>query len=339
MSEYWAREGEPLVADAPATSVQDAPPPGVAATNGPLSRHIRLYLTHLRVERGLSENTLAAYARDLRRYDAFLAARGVDDVAALTWQDIEACVQACRLGSDGGRPLASSSAARFVASVRGLHRYLASEGDAPRDVSADVSRPVVPKSLPKALEIDAVEALLATAAAQPGAAGMRNSALLEFLYATGARISEAVGLDVDDVSLTEPASVLLRGKGRKERVVPVGSHAVAALRHYLTVGRPELAAKGQGGPALFLNARGQRLSRQSAWAVLNGAATQAGLGEHVSPHVLRHSFATHILAAGADVRVVQELLGHASVTTTQIYTRVTAQTLREVYATSHPRAR
>lgn len=306
---------------------------------GPLSGQIPLYLAHLRVERGLAANTLESYRRDLLRYDAFLAGRQVADAAALTEQDIEACVQAARLGQDGGRPLAPSSAARLVASVRGLHRFLLEEGVVARDVSAQVARPAVPKALPKALDLPDVEAILAAAASKPGPAGARNTALLEFLYATGARISEAVGLDVDDVSLTEPASALLRGKGSKERVVPVGSHAVAALRNYIAVARPQLVARADGTPALFVNARGQRLSRQSAWAVLQEAAAAADIKEHISPHVLRHSFATHILNAGADVRVVQELLGHASVTTTQIYTRVTAQALREVYATSHPRAR
>lgn len=326
-------EGRQVVA-----ATTQAPPHGQALP-GPLSAQIPLYLAHLRVERGLAENTLASYRRDLQRYNAFLAGREVADAAALTEQDIEACVQACRLGQDGGTPLAASSAARLVASVRGLHRFLLEEGVVARDVSADVARPAVPKALPKALDLPTVEAILAAAARKPGPAGARNAALLEFLYATGARISEAVGMDVDDVCLSEPASALLRGKGRKERVVPVGSHAVAALRGYIAVARPELVARGEGTPALFVNARGQRLSRQSAWAVLQEAAAAADVQEHISPHVLRHSFATHILNAGADVRVVQELLGHASVTTTQIYTRVTAQALREVYATSHPRAR
>jgi integrase/recombinase XerD len=173
-------------------------------------------------------------------------------------------------------------------------------------------------------------------------AGQRDRALLEFLYSTGARISEAVGLDVDDVSVDEalsgPAVVRLFGKGSKERLVPLGSYAAKAIDSYLVRGRPTLSGKGRGGPALFLNMRGGRLSRQSAWTILKTAAEKAEVKREVSPHTLRHSFATHLLEGGADVRVVQELLGHASVTTTQVYTLVTAETLREVYAASHPRA-
>ncbi len=201
-----------------------------------------------------------------------------------------------------------------------------------------VRPPAPPRRLPKALAVDEVLALLEAAGIDAGPRGVRDRALLEVLYGTGARISEAVGLAVDDLDLTA-ATVLLRGKGGKHRIVPLGSYAAQAVEAYLVRGRPALLAAGHGSPALFFNRRGGRLSRQSAWTVLRTAAERAGLTAQVSPHTLRHSFATHLLDGGADVRVVQELLGHASVTTTQIYTMVTVERLREVYATAHPRAR
>lgn len=201
--------------------------------------------------------------------------------------------------------------------------------------------PSRPKRLPKAISTHDVELLLEAAGAGEGPGPLRDRALLELLYSTGARISEAVNLDVDDLDLTRgTASVRLFGKGSKERVVPVGTYAVDAVEAYLVLARPALVSTGRGTPAIFLNTRGNRLSRQSAWAVLRTSAERAKLpgAAHVSPHTLRHSFATHLLSGGADVRVVQELLGHASVTTTQIYTMVTADALREVYIQSHPRA-
>lgn len=298
------------------------------------------YLAHLAIERGLSEHTVAAYRRDLTRYAAYLTASGVGDLDAVGEGHVGSYVEALRTGSDGGRPLSAASAGRAVVAVHGWHRFAVREGQASADPAAAVRPPPAPKRLPKAISTDDVERLLAAASAGDGPVGLRDHALLELLYGTGCRISEAVGLDVDDVELRGEAgaSVRLFGKGRKERVVPMGRYAVEAIEAYLVRARPALAAGGRGGPALFLNTRGQRLSRQSAWAVLQAAAGRAGLAEHVSPHTMRHSFATHLLAGGADVRVVQELLGHASVTTTQIYTLVTPQTLREVYASSHPRA-
>ena len=206
------------------------------------------------------------------------------------------------------------------------------------DPAADVRPPTPPRRLPKALSIDQVEALLAATGEGRTAKELRDRALLELLYGTGARISEAVGLDVDDHD-RDAATLRLRGKGGKERIVPVGRYATAAADAYLVRGRPDFAGRGSGSPALFLNSRGGRLSRQSAWTVLRSAAERAKISGEVSPHTLRHSFATHLLDGGADVRVVQELLGHASVTTTQIYTLVTVDSLREVYAASHPRAR
>jgi integrase/recombinase XerD len=226
-----------------------------------------------------------------------------------------------------------------VVAVRGWHRFCVREGLASTDAAAQVRPPTPPRRLPKAISVDEVERLLDAAGADSTPLALRDRSLLELLYGTGARISEAVGLDVDDVDLDDGVA-RLRGKGGKQRVVPLGSYAAAAVSAYLVRARPVLAAGGfrTSTPALFLNARGGRLSRQSAWAVLRSAASRAGLTVEVSPHTLRHSFATHLLDGGADVRVVQELLGHASVTTTQIYTLVTVDRLREVYAAAHPRA-
>jgi len=302
-----------------------------------VERVVAEYLSHLGVERGLAENTLASYRRDLRRYAAFLTGRGITDPAAVTAADVMAFAAALRTGDEDHPPLGTSSVARTVVAVRGFHRFLLREQLVANDVTAAVRPPRPASRLPKALPLEDVEALLA-AAGEPGTAlAMRDRALLEVLYGTGARISEAVGLDVDDVDL-ETSSVLLTGKGSKQRIVPLGSFARDAIETYLTKARPTLTAATGSGPALFLNARGGRLSRQSAWTVLTKAAHRAGITVDVSPHTLRHSFATHLLDGGADVRVVQELLGHASVTTTQIYTLVTIDRLRETYAASHPRA-
>ena len=296
-----------------------------------------MYLQHLAVERGLARNSLAAYRRDLRRYAEVLLAAGVRELAEVTSSDVAAFVAALRLGDSEHGAAKASSAARALVAVRGLHRFAVAEGLAPVDPAAELRPPVLPRTLPKALSVDDVEALLHAAGFDGTPLAVRDRALLEVLYGSGARISEAVGLDVDDLDL-DSGSVRLFGKGSKERVVPLGSFAVAALEAYLVRTRPSLAGAGGGGPAIFLNARGGRLSRQSAWTVLRAAAVKAGLSSAVSPHTLRHSFATHLLDGGADVRVVQELLGHASVTTTQIYTLVTIDRLREVYAASHPRA-
>ncbi len=299
------------------------------------------YLGHLAVERGLSANTLAAYRRDLERYVDHLVTLGRGDLAEVTEQDVAGYVTTIRTGTDGRAALSASSAARAVVAVRGWHKFCTLEGLTALDPASAVRPPQQPQRLPKAISTHDVERLLEASSLGDGPVPLRDRALLELVYSTGARISEAVGLDVDDLDLTPGRSaVRLFGKGNKERVVPVGTYAVDAVEAYVVRARPSLASSGRGGPALFLNLRGARLSRQSAWAVLRLAAERAGLDQaHVSPHTLRHSFATHLLAGGADVRVVQELLGHASVTTTQIYTRVTPDTLREVYATSHPRAR
>ncbi|WP_130416765.1 site-specific tyrosine recombinase XerD [Xylanimonas ulmi] len=304
------------------------------------------YVAHLRVERGLSANTTAAYRRDLARYVRHLEQRGRSTLGAVREDDVALFVTGLREGSDGGAPLSASSTARALAAVRGWHRFALAEGMTTQDPAAEVRAPTQLRRLPHALSVDAVTRLLDAAGLGQGPIPLRDRALLELLYSTGGRISEVVGLDVDALGWldVEPgrdpgaaAVVRLRGKGDKERVVPVGSYARAALDAYLVGARPALAAAGTGTPALFLNTRGRPLSRQSAWAALQAASERAGL-ERVSPHTLRHSFATHLLQGGADVRVVQELLGHASVTTTQIYTMVTPDTLREVYAATHPRA-
>ncbi len=299
----------------------------------PISAVLRTYLDHLAVERGTAPNTLDAYTRDLSRYLDHLAALGVDEVAAVEERHVSAFLAVLREGDEEHPPLMASSAARALVAVRGLHRFAVREGVTPHDVARAVKPPAPPRRLPKALPVDDVLRLLDTPIGD-GPGELRDRALLEVLYSTGARISEAVGLDLDDVDSAE-RTVLLDGKGGKQRLVPIGRPALDA---YLVRARPGFAAKGRGAPAVFLNARGGRLSRQSAWTALKASAERAGLVAAVSPHTLRHSFATHLLEGGADVRVVQELLGHASVTTTQIYTLVTVTTLREVYATSHPRA-
>jgi integrase/recombinase XerD len=309
-----------------------------AARRDEPSAVVRDYLDHLAVERGVAANTLAAYGRDLRRYLDHLAAAGVPSLAAVSESTVSGFLAALREGDEEHPPLSASSAARAVVAVRGLHRFAARDGIVAADVARAVRPPAPPRRLPKAISVDDVERLLEAAGFDGTPLALRDRALLEVLYGTGARISEAVGLAVDDLDRGSSA-VVLRGKGGKERLVPVGSYALRAVDDYLVRSRPVLAAAGRGTPRLFLNARGSPLSRQSAWTILRVAAERAGLSAAVSPHTLRHSYATHLLDGGADVRVVQELLGHASVATTQVYTLVTVDRLREVYATAHPRAR
>ena len=303
-----------------------------------MGRAVEAWLTHLDVEKGASRHTLSAYRRDLRRWTDYLATVGVDRPEDVRETHVSEFLARLREGDADHQPLAASSAGRTLVAVRGLHRFLALEGDLDADPARRVSPPTPPSRLPKAIGVSEVERLLEAASVGDTPASLRDRALLEVLYGTGARISEAVGLDVDDV-LGEDGAVRLRGKGGKERIVPLGSYAAEALSAWLVRGRPAFATAGRGTPALFLNTRGARLSRQSAWSALRACAERAHLDGHLSPHTLRHSFATHLLEGGADVRVVQELLGHASVTTTQIYTLVTVQRLREVYADAHPRAR
>jgi integrase/recombinase XerD len=302
-----------------------------------LATDLDRYLRHLAIERGRSPHTIAAYRRDLSRLLDSLRRAGVSDASGVTPGHLTAFARELREGSE---PLAASSVARMLSSVRGFTRFLVDEQRIPLDPAADLVAPKLPDRLPKALTIGQVERLLAaTAGDEP--VELRDRALLELLYATGARVSEAVSLNVDDLVGESGTTDLVRlfGKGSKQRIVPVGSYARAALDAYLVRSRPLLSVRGRATPALFLGMRGARLSRQNAWLVIRAAAERAKLDVEVSPHSLRHSFATHLLQGGADVRVVQELLGHASVATTQIYTRVTADALRDMYVTAHPRAR
>ncbi|MDZ7576725.1 MAG: site-specific tyrosine recombinase XerD [Candidatus Nanopelagicales bacterium] len=295
------------------------------------------YLDHLVVEKGISPNTLDAYRRDLGRYTQFCAARSVTSLTDATESLIGDFLGWLRSPGQEGPELSAASAARTMAAVRGLHGFAVREGLLADNSAVSVKPPTLQTRLPHGLAVQQVlDILRAPDPAEP--TGVRDRALLEFLYGSGCRASEAVGLDVDDVDL-EARAVLLRGKGRKERIVPIGTLTVTALESYSIRVRPALAARGKGTAAMFLNSRGGRLSRQTVWTVLKRAAKTAGVDGSVHPHTLRHSFATHLLQGGADVRVVQELLGHASVTTTQIYTMVTVEHLREVYANTHPRGR
>ena len=306
-----------------------------------LERQIDSYLRHLTIERGMAKNTLAAYARDLARYRNYLEELGISRPEEISKQHIAAFGE--QLVSKYG--LKASSVARVLSGVRGMHRFWLMEQVTTGDSASTIKPPSSAKRLPKAIPLADVEQLLAAAGPDPqdesamalNGVAVRDRALLELLYATGARVSEVINLDLDD--LVDPTLVRLFGKGSTERFVPVGSYAQRALANYLVRVRPGLVANGKGTPALFLNQRGGRLSRQSAWQIISDAAERAGLAGHISPHTLRHSFATHLLEGGADVRVVQELLGHSSVATTQIYTLVTVDALREIYSTAHPRAR
>lgn len=306
-----------------------------------LQNEVAAYLNHLTIERGLAENTLAAYRRDLNRYLRYLTQERVTDVKQITGHHVSGFLQALSSGSHHMGRLASSSINRILVAARGWHRFMHLEHTTEINPAADVRPPNTGQYLPDALSIDEVTRLLDTPPPDT-AQGLRDRALMELLYATGARVTEAIQLDVDDiVQLDDPQDttvVRLFGKGSKERIVPLGSYAVDAVNAYLVRGRPHHAAAGRGSPALFLNRFGNRISRQTGWNVLKHAAEVADIRAEISPHTLRHSFATHLLQGGADVRVVQELLGHASVTTTQIYTHVTAETLREVFAAAHPRA-
>ncbi len=305
--------------------------PYAADVQSRLVQEVEEYLAYCAVERNLSKHTIAAYRRDLERYIEFCESQGRSSLASVTEADVTDILRGL---SQGAQALSAASVARFAASVRGLHRFALRE----RWISADVSRAVpaaAPKKrLPKALSIDEVTRMI-DAADLSDVRGLRARALVDLLYSTGARVSEALALDIDDV---DGQVIRVRGKGNKERLVPLGALARASLDAYLVRGRPSLVRAGKGSAAVFINERGSRLSRQSAGADVELLAGLANIGRAVSPHTLRHSFATHLLNAGADIRVVQELLGHASVATTQIYTKVSIEQLREVYLTSHPRS-
>ncbi len=299
------------------------------------------YLSYARFERGLAVNTIIAYRRDLALWSRYCAVAGIDPTSPdpSCFTDF---LHRLRTGAGpAARPYRASSVARTLASIRNLYRWLAAEERIDGDPSAKAGSPRRTRSLPKAISVTDVERLMAGVG--DDLLGRRDRAILELLYGSGLRISELVGLDVDDVDLDE-ASVLVRtGKGGKGRRVPMGRSSRRAAGDYLTVTRPELVRTATGraasSAAMFLNARGGRLTRQGCYKLLKGHAGAAGLARAVSPHTLRHSFATHMLDHGADIRVVQELLGHASLTTTQIYTLVSDESLREVYLASHPRAR
>lgn len=382
----------------------------------PLQKAIDQYLIHLRVERGSSEHTIASYARDLRRYSAYMATLGVIDPERITTAQVRSFMRelaaptvplagfeageknkqnaqefqevqeeaaeslALMIASESGRgtgkgragqpekagapeketptaegapslplPLGPNSIARTMAAVRGAHAFWVSALIVPTDPAASVTPPKNVKRLPKAVSVEDIQRLLAVPDRET-ATGLRNRAILEFLYATGARVSEMLNADIDDVhfegtltdedgnQITLPGYVRLFGKGNKERLVPIGSYAQKAIQDYLVRARPSFVAHGKGTAALFVNGRGGRLGRQGAWLILKEAAETAGLSSDFSPHSMRHSFATHLLQGGADIRVVQELLGHASIATTQVYTKVTPEGLMEVYRMAHPRA-
>jgi integrase/recombinase XerD len=303
-----------------------------------LNPHVERFLDHLSVERGLAGNTIEAYRRDLIRYVEFLRQHGRRNPASAGEPEIAAFVQDLSESEyEPGKPYRPSSVARTLAAIRSFHKFLVREGDSPADPAEGVSRPKVPRNLPRPLTVDEVAALVAAPGQDGKPATLRDRAILETLYGAGLRISELVSLDMDDLDLDE-GSVRALGKGSKERVVPLGRYATRALEAYLVRGRPSLAGP-RSGAALFLNQRGGRLTRQGCTNIIKAQARRAGIRKRVTPHMLRHSFATHLLEGGADVRVVQELLGHASVATTQIYTLVTKDRLREVYFDAHPRAR
>jgi integrase/recombinase XerD len=292
------------------------------------------YVDHLRAERGLARNTVDAYRRDLALYARYLAEVGIADPRAVATDDLESFVGWLRQRrSASGEPYATSSVARVVVAVRGFHRFLAREGLTDADASADLGTPRAARSLPKALSVADIERLL-SAPVGDEALALRDRAMLELLYGAGLRISELTALDVDDLDPVERL-VRVRGKGDRERIVPYGEVAAIAIDRWTVQGRP---SRHPRCAAVFVNARGGRLTRQGAWKIVRGHAERVELGAAVSPHTLRHSFATHLVDGGADVRVVQELLGHASVTTTQIYTLVSRAALREVYERAHPRA-
>ncbi|MEO6944296.1 MAG: site-specific tyrosine recombinase XerD [Lacisediminihabitans sp.] len=310
-----------------------------AGTVSALERSVDHYLRYVAIERGLSTNTVAAYRRDLACYLATLRSRGISAPNSISEGDVSAFAQQLRTRPDS--PLTASSMARMLSSVRNFHHFLLDEGVVETNVAAEIKPPKLAIRLPKAITVEQMAAVL-DAATGDDLQSLRDKALLELLYATGARVSEATALNVDDVlGSTGHSADLIRlfGKGGKERIVPLGSFARAAIDAYLVRARPLLSVKGKATPALFLGARGARVSRQNVWLIIRARAEQARIGVEISPHTFRHSFATHLLAGGADVRVVQELLGHSSVATTQIYTLVTADTLRDMYTTAHPRAR
>jgi integrase/recombinase XerD len=300
---------------------------------------LQSFLDHLTIERGLSSNSISAYRRDLAKFSDFLLTEKLDFERLSENEIISFEVWLKGLG------MAVTSINRNISALKSFYKYLAQEFSTNNPVSA-VASSKVPRRLPKALTIKEVTSLIDSTKREGDPISLRDHAIIELLYGTGARVSEIVGIDINDFAQSDiegnPITTLkLRGKGSKERIVPLGSFAKNALDEYLVRIRPNLLSKSKSArveSALFLNQRGSRLSRQSAWQMISDAADSTGLSGKVSPHVFRHSYATHLLDGGADIRVVQELLGHASVTTTQIYTLITIDKVREAYATAHPRA-
>jgi len=294
------------------------------------------YLSYAAIERGLSKNTIASYKRDLEKFSLYLGENGID-LKSVDHSVIDDFLASLRGSGARGRNSESSNS-RAIVTIRNLFKFLSMNSHEPNPLYG-YAPPKIPKRLPKALKLEEILALLEASKLGDDAFALRNNALLEILYATGARISEIVNLELPSVAqISKNFTIKLRGKGGSERVVPIGNFARASLERYLTSSRPELL-KGKKNDRVFLNSRGGTLSRQSAWEIIAACAERAKIESHVTPHAIRHSFATHLLDGGADIRVVQELLGHASVTTTQIYTLVTIDKLRESYASSHPRAK
>ncbi len=295
------------------------------------------YLSYAAIEKGLSKNTIEAYRRDLTKFNNFLASNDLT-ILEVDTKVIDDFLGWLR-GTDGSNSRGSeSSNSRTIVTVRNLYKFISTNNHTVNPLK-DYSPPKIPKRLPKALKIAEIMALIEASKFGDDVISIRNSALIEVLYATGARVSEIVDLDISNVSeIANTTTLKLSGKGGKERVVPIGIYARNSLDQYLTLSRPVLLRK-KGSTSLFLNSRGDSLSRQSAWEIIASLAERANIQTRVTPHAIRHSFATHLLDGGADIRVVQELLGHSSVTTTQIYTLVTIDKLRETYATAHPRAK
>jgi integrase/recombinase XerD len=296
----------------------------------PLEPALDLFLAHIRVEKGLSPNSVDGYARDLRRYMDDLAGQGLR-----AWEDVRREHLLKHLEHLLRRGISPRSQARALSAIRSLHRLLVSERVAQVDPTEDVDGPRAGRRLPQLLSRAEVERLLAAPSPRTPA-GARDKAMLELLYATGLRVSELVGLSINDVHL-ETRMLLARGKGSKERIVPVGAPAAAALKSYRDFARPRIL-KGRASKDLFVTPRGRRMTRQAFWKLLNRYARGVGIARRISPHKLRHSFAAHLLAGGADLRAVQAMLGHADIATTQIYTHVEPSHLKRVYTRHHPRA-
>jgi len=298
----------------------------------PLSSLIEEFINYLSAERGLALNTLESYGRDLRQYRRYLE-KGAEENASLESASSKMIMAYLSQLKKEGK--AAATIARRLAALKAFYQFLVHEKELDRDPTADLESPKLEKKLPRVLTVKEVELLLRQPdASTPG--GLRNRAMLELLYATGIRVSELVSLNVGDVHL-DMGYLRCIGKGSKERIIPVGSMAIRSLREYLEKGRPRLV-RNESTRALFVNHHGHRLTRQGFWKIVKKCARQAKIKKKITPHTLRHSFATHLLENGADLRSVQEMLGHADISTTQIYTQLTQGRLKEVYARTHPRA-